>query len=638
MKARPETVFYDYVYDNEADDVIAMTEEPCDAKFWTSRADDWSQVCLTYYRTRHSNGKLVKPPEMKQQRNGSQILVPDNNDCDNACYVTIHVYHTGVVLIQGRGCATWEVDDMPDIKSLLPNVLPEPCQSDTSIINSPCQPVPVSPIRPDDSIKSSRPRTLVSRLYQAASLIISSSFSTPKSAKLSTTSQNTANITLDSTSPCDLSDTALLQHGGDISLCLDLLEDCHDDPQGADNDTHCELEINSSTEQSEKPGVASVQLIPQPTVAASNSVPKSTNYTLPPPAASHYLTDKLKDAQHTITTLTSANDRLREENQQLRLDKDTAASRYAELTDEIAVLRAKVLSLAEEKKIYTTVNRKRRAAADRQQHVPRSNDVLLITSSMGRHVARQLNVDHQLSSTSFVYPGAGCYRLSEAVTRTQRQAKPYNPKLVVLAGGTNDIGAGEDAKTVSEGIDHLLQTTKATYPQCNIVFSGIHHRTDSSSKTNKTIDEVNRLAKSSCQRRGHIFIENNLNSSVNTPDVSRLKPDGLHLNPVGVSQLAGRIASVLHTLDTTVPVNGGSTSHKMVNNIHTNAKLTIQPQQRKIRNPPPDFSRQRHNLVPPGAAIIRQTTGQSTDPPRHRVVLRDKSQPMIPALPDFYNK
>ena len=64
---------------------------------------------------KHSNGKLVKPPEMKQQRNGSQILVPDNNDCDNACYVTIHVYHIGVVLIQGRGCATWEVDDMPDI-------------------------------------------------------------------------------------------------------------------------------------------------------------------------------------------------------------------------------------------------------------------------------------------------------------------------------------------------------------------------------------------------------------------------------------------------------------------------------------------------------------------------------------------
>ena len=125
---------------------------------------------------KHSNGKLVKPPEMKQQRNGSQILVPDNNDSDNAYYVTIHVYHIGVVLIQGRDCATWEVDDMPDIKSLLPNVLPKPCQFDTSVINSPCQPVSVSPIRPDDSIKSSRPRTLVSRLYQAASLIIPSSF------------------------------------------------------------------------------------------------------------------------------------------------------------------------------------------------------------------------------------------------------------------------------------------------------------------------------------------------------------------------------------------------------------------------------------------------------------------------------
>ena len=117
-------------------------------------------------------------------------------------------------------------------------------------------------------------------------------------------------------------------------MWLNLLEDCHDDPQGAYNDTHCELEIKSSTEQFEKPGVASVQLIPQPIVAASNSVPQSTNYTLPHPAASHFLTDKLKDAQHTITTLTSANDRLREENQQLKLDKEKAASRYAELSDE----------------------------------------------------------------------------------------------------------------------------------------------------------------------------------------------------------------------------------------------------------------------------------------------------------------
>ena len=116
----------------------------------------------------------MKPPEIQQQRYGSQILVPDSNDCDNASYVTINVYHIGVVLIQGPGCATWEVDDMPDIKFLLPNVLPEPCQSDTSVINSLCQPVSVSPIRPDDSIKSSRPRTLVSRIYQAANLIIPS--------------------------------------------------------------------------------------------------------------------------------------------------------------------------------------------------------------------------------------------------------------------------------------------------------------------------------------------------------------------------------------------------------------------------------------------------------------------------------
>ena len=135
-----------------------------------------------------------------------------------------------------------------------------------------------------------------------------------------------------------------------------------------------------------------------------------------PLAARHDLSDKLKDAQQKINSLTSANDRLREENQQLRLDKDTAASRYCELSDEIAVFRAQVLSLTEEKQTYS---------------------------------------------------------------------------VLVLAGGlgwrTNDISAGEDATTVSEGIEHLLQTAKVTYPHSKIVINGIHHRNDSSPQINMTI-------------------------------------------------------------------------------------------------------------------------------------------------------
>ena len=138
-----------------------------------------------------------------------------------------------------------------------------------------------------------------------------------------------------------------------------------------------------------------------------------------------------------------------------------------------------------------------------------------------------------LSPTSFVNPGAGCYILSDAVTITQRQSKPYNPKLVVLAGGTNDISAGEDRTTVSEGIEHLLQTTQVTYPHPKILFSVAFTivMTAAHAQINMTIDEVNRLAKSTCQRRGHVYIENNFSSSVDTPDMTDMS-DMMALNKI----------------------------------------------------------------------------------------------------------
>ena len=44
-----------------------------------------------------------------------------------------------------------------------------------------------------------------------------------------------------------------------------------------------------------------------------------------------------------------------------------------------------------------------------------------------------------------------------------------------------------------------------------------------------TINEVNRLTKSTCQLRGYVYIENNFSSSADTPDVSWLRHDGRHI-------------------------------------------------------------------------------------------------------------
>ena len=47
MRKQPETIFYAYKYDSDTTDVIAMDDEPTNAKFWTESPDTWFKSSLT---------------------------------------------------------------------------------------------------------------------------------------------------------------------------------------------------------------------------------------------------------------------------------------------------------------------------------------------------------------------------------------------------------------------------------------------------------------------------------------------------------------------------------------------------------------------------------------------------------------
>ena len=71
------------------------------------------------------------------------------------------------------------------------------------------------------------------------------------------------------------------------------------------------------------------------------------------------------------------------------------------------------------------------------------DDVLIIGSSMIRHLAGELSKTHEVKSTGFVYPGSKCQRLTQVIPQTQSQNQPRKPNVVVMAGGTKNIAAGE---------------------------------------------------------------------------------------------------------------------------------------------------------------------------------------------------
>ena len=149
------------------------------------------------------------------------MLVPDHRSPDSSCYVTVFVYKTGVVLIQGHGCAKWETSDMPTIKSIVNDQESESIQSTTTdhIVDDQLLQEQSSPISNCSSLnlcdKDPSPKlSFVQRLYKAASFIIPSSTGTPKIRDRSDINDS-------------LSDTAMLQHCSDISaakMCLDSTE------------------------------------------------------------------------------------------------------------------------------------------------------------------------------------------------------------------------------------------------------------------------------------------------------------------------------------------------------------------------------------------------------------------------------
>ena len=110
-----------------------------------------------------------------------------------------------------------------------------------------------------------------------------------------------------------------------------------------------------------------------------------------------------------------------------------------------------------------------------------------------------------------MYTGSKCQRLTQVIPQTQSQNQPRKPNVVVMAGGTNNIAAGEPVTNICENVNKMLKIAQDTYPPSKIMFSSIHHRTDLDDciPINKKIDAVNNNVKHLCSLRGYMFMDNN---------------------------------------------------------------------------------------------------------------------------------
>ena len=107
IQEKPENVVYDYKYEClDKSGVLSLDDTPCDVNFWTNRPADWFRTSIKYYTNPYDDGALTRKPSIKSSKRGDQLRI--YGETDQECHISIFIYKTVVVLIQGFGCGEWE--------------------------------------------------------------------------------------------------------------------------------------------------------------------------------------------------------------------------------------------------------------------------------------------------------------------------------------------------------------------------------------------------------------------------------------------------------------------------------------------------------------------------------------------------
>ena len=108
-------------------------------------------------------------------------------------------------------------------------------------------------------------------------------------------------------------------------------------------------------------------------------------------------------------------------------------------------------------------------AADKTNPPP-LNAVLMIGSSS---IRKWTNAPAQFPKHQLINRGFGGSHLSDSVTFVERIVTPYQPKLVVLYAGDNDIAAGKSPKRVCADFKEFVAKVQNKLPETRIAFIAI---------------------------------------------------------------------------------------------------------------------------------------------------------------------
>ncbi len=182
-------------------------------------------------------------------------------------------------------------------------------------------------------------------------------------------------------------------------------------------------------------------------------------------------------------------------------------------------------------------------ASDKTNPPPR-HAILLVGSSS---IRKWTNAPAQFPDHRLINRGFGGSHLSDSVAFVERIVLPYEPKLVLLYAGDNDIAAGKSPEQVLADFKEFVAKVQLVRPETRIAFIAIKPSPSrmefipSIKTTNRLVREF--IAKS--PKLSYVDVFTPMLGADGQPRAELFVSDQLHLNDTGYKLWAGIVKTVL---------------------------------------------------------------------------------------------
>jgi lysophospholipase L1-like esterase len=187
---------------------------------------------------------------------------------------------------------------------------------------------------------------------------------------------------------------------------------------------------------------------------------------------------------------------------------------------------------------------------------PPRNAILLIGSSS---ILRWTNAPAQFPDHRLINRGFGGSHLSDSVAFVERIVIPYQPKLVVLYAGDNDLAAGVSPERVLTDFQEFVAKVQRALPETRIAFISIKPSPSRMkfAEPTRTANQLIREFISARPKLIYVDVFTPMLGADGQPRPELFVSDRLHLNPEGYQLWARILKPVLANVDSSPDAKPG---------------------------------------------------------------------------------